>query len=154
MKLAEPELIRPGGVLDTGEVIDPADAKRYRLLAPSWFEYIDVYPGTMAAGLVNALPALIGRCGHFQFIPGAPAKPLPATEVAAPMRGFGSQALYVTVRVGGRSGTFVAFDWILIRSDRTLIWIVDRASLSRAGTGRDPLTLRLAHDAWRHYRNP
>jgi hypothetical protein len=153
-QLAAPELFRPGGVLDTGEYISVANAKRYGAAAPSWFEYIDVYPGTEAADLVKTLAALIRRCGHFQFTyGGAPGtKALPATEVAAPMRGLGSQALYVTVRVAVGPGVFQVLDWVLIRADRTLIWIVDQSSSSRARTGRDALTMRLAQDAWRHYR--
>ncbi|MBO0830718.1 MAG: hypothetical protein J2P29_01980 [Actinobacteria bacterium] len=44
-------------------------------------------------------------------------------------------------------------DWVLIRADRTLIWVVAfSGSIARTGTGRDPLTQRLAQDAWRHYR--
>jgi hypothetical protein len=154
-QLAAPELFKPRGVLDTGEYIGVANAKRYGSAAPSWFEDIDVYPGTEAAGLVKTLAALIGRCGHFQFtyggVPGT--KALPATEAAAPMRGLGSQALYVTVRVAVGPGAFQVLDWVLIRADRTLIWIEDRSSYSRARTGRDALTMRLAQDAWRHYRS-
>jgi hypothetical protein len=153
-QLAAPEIFRPAAILDTGQNIVVADAKRYEPLPPSWFEYIDVYPGTEAAGLIKTLTALIGRCRHFQFdYGGAPgSKPVPAAEVAAPVRGLGSQALYVTVRVAVRPGIFQVLDWILIRADRTFIWIVDQSSASRAGTGRDALTLRLARDAWRHYR--
>ena len=103
-----PELFRPGGVLDTGEYIAVANAKQYGPVPASWFEYIDVYPGTEAAGLVKTLAALIGRCSHFQFTSGgAPAaKPEPATEVAAQMRGLGNEALYVTVRVAVQPGVF------------------------------------------------
>lgn len=154
-QLATPQLVRPAGVLDTGEAISLANAKRYGLLPPSWFEYVDVYPGTEAAGLVKTLATLINRCRHFQFTVGGASgsKPLPAAEVATPMRGLGSEALYVTVRVAVRPGAFQVLDWILVRADRTLIWIVDRSSSSRSGTGRDALTLRLAEDAWRHYRS-
>jgi hypothetical protein len=154
-QLAAPELFRPGGVLDTGQYIGVANAKQYGALPPSWFEYIDVYPGTEAAGLVKTLAALIGRCGHFQFNFGGAsgAKPAPATEVAARMRGLGSEALYVTVRVAVLPGVFQVLDWVLIRADRTVIWVVDQSGTSRAGTGLDALTLRLAQDAWRHYQN-
>jgi hypothetical protein len=120
------------------------------LVAPSWFEYIDVYPGTNAAGTVKTLAALIGRCRHFQFTYGD--IPRSATEVAAQMPGLGSQALYVTVRVALRPGAFQVLDWVLIRADQTLIWIVDNSSFSHAAIGTDALTLRLAQDAWRHYR--
>ena len=69
------------------------------------------------------------------------------------MRGLGSDALYVTVRVPLRSSVFQVLGWVLIRADRTLIWIVDQSSSSRSGTRRDALTLRLAEDAWHHYRS-
>jgi hypothetical protein len=150
-KLASPELFRPAGLLDTGEGIVVANSKRYGALPPNWIEGIDVYPGTEAAGLVKTLAALIGRCGHFQFV-GAGAEPAPATEAAAPMRGLGTAALYVTVRVAIQPGAFQVLDWVLIRADRTVIWIADQSSASRSGTGKDALTLRLAQDAWRHYR--
>jgi hypothetical protein len=156
-QLAAPELFSPAGVLNTGEAIVVANAKQYGLhglVPPSWFEYIDVYPGTEAAGLVKTLAALIGRCSHFRFTyGGAPGlKPAPATEVAAPIRGLGSEALYVTVRVAVHPGVFQVLDWVLIRADRTVIWVMDQSSFSHAGTGRDALTLRLAQDAWRRYR--
>jgi hypothetical protein len=150
--LATPELFRPGGILDTGEDIVVANPKQYSPLPPAWFEYIDVYPGTEAAGIVTELTSLIGRCGHFQFKFTGILKPLPATEEATQIRGLGSRALYVTVRVGVQPGLFQVLDWVLIRAGRTLIWIVDQSGSSRADTGRDALTLRLAQDAWRHYR--
>jgi hypothetical protein len=154
-ELTAPELFRPAGVLDAGEYIGVANPRRYGPLAPAWFEYIDVYPGAEATGMVERLASLIGRCRHFTWeLPTEAAPkgtPLPATEVAAPLRGLGDHCLYVTVRVAERLGGFLVLDWVVIRSDRTLIWIVDQASVSRAGTGRDALTLRLAEDAWRHY---
>lgn len=153
-QLATPELIRPAGVLDTGENIGLTNAKPDQALPPSWFEYLDVYPGTEAAGLVKTLAALISRCTRFQFnFGGTPgSNPAPATETVTQMRGLGSEALYVTVRVAALPGVIQALDWVLIRADRTLIWVVDSSSISRAGTGRDALTVRLAQDAWRHYQ--
>jgi hypothetical protein len=151
-QLAAPELFAPAGVLNGGEYVAVANAKKYGLFPPSWFEYLDVYPEAEAAAMVSTLRGLIGRCRHFTFEEhGAGARPLPASEVTAPLRGLGDQALYVTVRVVPRPGLFQVLDWVVIRSDRTLIWIMDQSSFSRAGTGRDPLTLRLAQDAWRHY---
>lgn len=155
--LAAPLLFRPTGILDAGRDIEEANGRNSGLLLPpSWFEYIDVYPGTEAAGVMTALPAVIGRCGHFRFQygPGAPLPAAPATEVAAPLAGLGSQALYVTVRIEVRAGAFQVADWVVIRSDRTLIWISDQSGSSRSGTGDDPQTLRLAQDAWRRYRAP
>ncbi|MBO0833954.1 MAG: hypothetical protein J2P28_00370 [Actinobacteria bacterium] len=62
-------------------------------------------------------------------------------------------SLYVTIRLTIQSGVFQVVDWVLIRADRTLIWVVAfSGSIARTGTGRDPLTQRLAQDAWRHYR--
>jgi hypothetical protein len=153
-ELAAPELFDPVGALNTGEYITVANSKKYGQLPPSWFEYINVYPAAEAVGILSKLPALIGRCKHFQFqYHGAPGSvPRSATEAAAPMRGLGDQALYVTVRITVQGGVFQVLDWVVIRSDRTLIWIMDNSSLSRSGTGRDALTLRLAQDAWRRYR--
>lgn len=152
-QLAAPELFSPAGVLNTGEDIGVANARQYGPISPSWFEYIDVYPGAEAADIIGALPALIGRCKHFQFQnQGAPGtKPRPAVEAAAPLPGVGSQALYVTVRITLTGGEFQVLDWVLIRSGHALIWVMDQSSYSRADTGHDALTLRLAGDAWRHY---
>jgi hypothetical protein len=150
--LAAPELFSPSGTLNTGEYISVADARQYGPAAPSWFEYIDVYPGAEAAGIVAELPTLIGRCKHFQFqYQGAGATPRPAVEAAAPMRGLGGRALYITVRIALTNGIFQVLDWVLIRSGDTLIWVMAQSSFSHAGTGRDALTVRLAQDAWRRY---
>ena len=79
-----------------------------------------------------------------------------ASEAATPLSDLGDQALYVTVRV--RTPTpdlFQAHDWIVIRSDRTLIWIDDQSIAAEAvGKAHDQLTLRLARDAWRHFSAP
>ena len=123
--------------------------RRYQPLPPTWFEWIDVYPGTEAAGIVKALPQLIGRCGHFVFRGGGAT--LQAHEAVAPLHGFGDQAFYVSVRLLSTvPGRFSADDWIVIRSDRTLIWI-DGQYVRPPANGRDRMTLQLAQDAWRRY---
>jgi hypothetical protein len=51
----------PAALLDTGEYITVAPALQHGPSPPAWFEYIDVYPGPEAAGLVKTLAALIQR---------------------------------------------------------------------------------------------
>jgi len=153
-RLAAPASFVPVAVLSGGQSIGAAHPQLYGPFAPSWFEGIDVYPGTEAAAMVTALTTLIGRCGHFMMPSAAPGSaPAAASEAAAPLSGLGDQALYVTVRVRTpTSGLFQAHDWIVIRSDRTLIWIDDQSIAAEAvGKGHDQLTLRLAQDAWRHF---
>ncbi len=153
-RLATPASFVPGAVLSSGQSVGTAHPQLYGPFAPSWFEGIDVYPGTEAATMVTTLTTLIGRCGHFTLSAGGPGSaPAPASEAAALLPGLGDQALYVTVRVRTPTpGLFQAHDWIVIRSDRTLIWIDDQSIAAEAvGKGHDQLTLRLAQDAWRHF---
>ena len=156
-QLATPALFVPGAVLSGGQSIGAAHPQLYGPFAPSWFEGIDVYPGTEAATMVTTLTRMIGRCGHFLLSTAAPGSaPAPASEAAAPLSGLGDQALYVTVRVQTTTpGLFQAHDWVVIRSDRTLIWIDDQSIAAEAvGKAHDQLTLRLAQDAWRHFSAP
>jgi hypothetical protein len=97
--LITPQLFRPSGSVDVGESISLAIRlqRRYLPLPPTWFEWMDVYPGTEATGIVKALPQLIGRCGHFVFRGGGAT--LQAHEAVAPLHGLGDQALYVSVRL-------------------------------------------------------
>jgi hypothetical protein len=143
----------PGAVLSGGQSIGTTHPQLYGPFAPSWFEGIDVYPGTEAAAMVTKLTTLIGKCAHFLMAAAPGSAPVPAGEAAAPLSGLGDQALYVTVRARTpTSGLFQAHDWIVIRSDRTLIWIDDQSIAAEAvGKGHDQLTLRLAQDAWRHF---
>lgn len=146
--LTSPPLFFPSASVDVGESVslDRQQQRRYLPLPPSWFEWIGVYPGTEAAGIVRELPALVGKCGHFLFI-----GKIPAQEAAAPLAGFGDQALYVTVRLlTGTAGQFSADDWLVIRSGRTLIWI-DGQYVRPPANGRDQMTLQLAQDAWHRY---
>jgi hypothetical protein len=146
--LTSPALFIPGGSVGVGESIalDHQQQRRYMPLPPSWFEWIDVYPGTEAAGIVKGLPSLLGRCGQFTFVGKTPAR-----ETAAQLPGFGDQALYVSVRLlSSVPGRFSADDWIVIRSDRTLIWI-DGQYVRPPANGRDQTTLQLAQDAWHRY---
>ncbi len=152
--LATPASFVPGAALSGGQSIGAAHPQLYGPFAPSWFEGIDVYPGTEAANMVTALIGMIGKCGHFMLSASVPGSaPAPASEAASPLSGLGDQALYVTVRVRTPTpGLFQAHDWIVIRSDRTLIWIDDRSIAAEAvGQGHDQLTLRLARDAWRRF---
>jgi hypothetical protein len=156
-RLATPASFVPGAVLSSGQSITAAHPQLYGPFAPSWFEGIDVYPGTEAATMVTTLTRMIGRCGHFLLSASASGSaPVPASEAAAPLSGLGDQALYVTVRVQTTTpGLFQAHDWVVIRSDRTLIWIDDQSIAAEAvGKGHDQLTLRLARDAWRHFSAP
>jgi hypothetical protein len=149
--LTSPELFRPGGSVDVGESITLPirQQPRYLPIPPWWFEWMDVYPGTEAAGIVKALPQLIGRCTHFVFRGGGAT--LRAHEAVAPLRGLGDQALYVSVRfLSTAPGRFSADDWVVIRSDRTLIWIGGQ-SVRPPANGRDRLTLQLTRDAWHRY---
>jgi hypothetical protein len=152
-QLAAPTSFVPGAVLSGGQSIGTTHPQLYGPFAPSWFEGIDVYPGTEAAAMVTKLTALIGKCAHFLMAAVAGSAPVPASEAAASLSGLGDQALYVTVRARTpTSGLFQAHDWIVIRSDRTLIWIDDQSIAAEAvGKGHDQLTLRLAQDAWRHF---
>jgi hypothetical protein len=153
-RLATPASFVPDAVLSSGQSIAAAHPQLYGPFAPSWFEGIDVYPGTEAATMVTALTRMIGRCGHFLLSAAGPGSaPAPASEAAAPLSGLGDQALYVTVRVQTPTpGLFQAHDWVVIRSDRTLIWIDDQSVAAEAvGTGHDQLTLQLARDAWRQF---
>jgi hypothetical protein len=146
--LTSPPLFFPNASVDVGESISLAMPSEQRYLAqpPSWFEWIGVYPGTEAAGIVRALPSLIGTCGHFLFI-----GKIPAQEAAAPLPGFGDQALYISVRLQSSvPGQTSADDWIVIRSGHTLIWI-DGQYVRPPAKGRDPTTMQLAQDAWRRY---
>jgi hypothetical protein len=156
-QLATPASFVPGAVLSSGQSIGVLHPQLYGPFAPSWFEGIDVYPGTEAATMITALTALIGKCAHFTLSAGGSGSAeAPASETAAPLPGLGDQALYVTVRV--RTSTpdlFQAHDWIVIRSDRTLIWIDDQSIAAESvGKGHDQLTLRLAQDAWRRFSAP
>jgi len=156
-RLATPASFVPDAMLSSGQSIAAAHPQLYGPFAPSWFEGIDVYPGTEAATMVTALTKMIGRCGHFLLSAAEPGSaPAPASEAAAPLSGLGDQALYVTVRVQTPTpGLFQAHDWVVIRSDRTLIWIDDQSIAAEAvGQGHDQLTLRLARDAWRHFSVP
>jgi hypothetical protein len=152
-RLATPTSFVPGAVLSSGQSIAAAHPQLYGPFAPSWFEGIDVYPGTEAATMVTTLTRMIGRCGHFRLSAVPASAPVPASEAAASLSGLGDQALYVTVRVQTTTpGLFQAHDWVVIRSDRTLIWIDDQSVAAEAvGKGHDQLTLRLAQDAWRHF---
>jgi hypothetical protein len=152
-RLATPTSFVPGAVLSSGQSIAAAHPQLYGPFAPSWFEGIDLYPGTEAATMVTTLTRMIGRCGHFRLSAVPASAPVPASEAAASLSGLGDQALYVTVRVQTTTpGLFQAHDWVVIRSDRTLIWIDDQSVAAEAvGKGHDQLTLRLAQDAWRHF---
>jgi hypothetical protein len=146
-----PQLFMPSPAVGTGESLSlpVREQRRYLPLPPSWFELIDVYPGTEAAGIVKALPALIGKCGHFAF--GTGGVNTPARESVTPLAGYGDQALYVSVRLFSKApGKFWADDWIVIRSDRTLIFI-DGQYVRPAGNARDRMTLQLAREAWQRY---
>jgi hypothetical protein len=156
-RLATPTSLVPGAVLSSGQFIGVLHPQLYGPFAPSWFEGIDVYPGTEAATMITALAALIGKCAHFTLSADGPdSTAAPASEAAAPLSGLGDQALYVTVRVRTPTpGLFQAHDWIMIRSDRTLIWIDDQSiSAEAVGKAHDQLTLRLAQDAWRRFSAP
>jgi hypothetical protein len=144
-----PQLFTPSPSVGTGESLSlpVAEQRRYLPLPPTWFELIDVYPGTEAAGIVKALPALIGKCGHFAFA--ASGVNIPAHESVAPLAGYGDQALYVSVRLSAAGKSF-ADDWIVIRSDRTLIFI-DGQYVRPAGNAQDRMTLQLAREAWHRY---
>jgi hypothetical protein len=153
-RLAAPASFVPDAALSSGQSIAAAHPQLYGPFAPSWYEGIDVYPGSEAATMVTTLTRMIGRCGHFLLSATAPGSaPAPASEAAAPLSGLGDQALYVTVRVQTTTpGLFQAHDWVVIRSDRTLIWIDDQSIAAEAvGKADDQLTLRLARDAWRHF---
>ena len=152
-RLATPTSFVPGAVLSSGQSIAAAHPQLFGPFAPSWFEGIDVYPGTEAATMVATLTTMIGRCGHFLLSAAPGSAPVPASEAAASLSGLGDQALYVTVRAQTTTpGLFQAHDWVVIRSDRTLIWIDDQSIAAEAvGKGHDQLTLRLAQDAWRHF---
>jgi hypothetical protein len=87
-------------------------------------------------------PAGLGAIGSVQ---------IPAREAAVPLPGHGSQALYVSVRLlSGVPGKFWADDWIVMRSDRTLIFI-DGQYVRPMGTAQDRMTLQLAKEAWHRY---
>jgi hypothetical protein len=76
---------------------------------------------------------------------------IPARESVAPMSGIGDQALYISVRLPSQvPGRFWADDWIVIRSDRTLIFIEGRYVRS-VGNAQDPMMLQLAREAWHRY---
>jgi hypothetical protein len=153
-RLATPTSFIPDAALSSGQSIAAAHPQLYGPFAPSWFEGIDVYPGTESATMVTTLTRMIGRCEHFLLSASTPGSaPVPASEAAAPLSGLGDQALYVTVRVQTPTpGLFQAHDWVVIRSDRTLIWIDDQSVAAEAvGKGHDQLTLRLAQDAWRRF---
>jgi hypothetical protein len=156
-RLATPTSFIPDAALSSGQSIAAAHPQLYGPFAPSWFEGIDVYPGTEAATMVTTLTRMIGRCEHFLLSAGTPGSaPAPASEAAASLSSLGDQALYVTVRVQTTTpGLFQAHDWVVIRSDRTLIWIDDQSVAAEAvGKGHDQLTLRLAQDAWRRFSAP
>lgn len=128
------------------------EQRRYRPFPPWWSEWIYAYPGTEAAGIVTALPGLIGKCGHFVFANGGISPvTIPAHESVAPLPGFGDQALYVSVRLpAGLPGRFWADDWVVIRSDRTLIFIEGKY-VGPVGSAHDTTTLQLAKEAWHRY---
>ena len=152
--LSSPSYFTPSPSAGAGEsfALPRQQQRQYLPLPPSWFEWIDAYPGTEAAGIVRALPALIGKCGHFVFANGTTGSVrIPAREAAVPLPGYGSQALYVSVRLmSGVPGKFWADDWIVIRSDRTLIFI-DGQYVRPIRTAQDRMTLQLAREAWQHY---
>jgi hypothetical protein len=76
---------------------------------------------------------------------------IPAREAVVPFPGYGSQALYVSVRLlSGVPGKFWADDWIVIRSGRTLIFI-DGQYVRPVGNAQDRMTLQLVKEAWHHY---
>jgi hypothetical protein len=80
-----------------------------------------------------------------------PSLRIPAREAVAPLPGFGNQALYVSVRLLSKvPGKFWADDWIVVRSDRTLIFI-DGQYVRPVGNAHDRETLQLAKEAWHHY---
>lgn len=152
--LSSPSYFTPSPSAGAGEsfALPRQQQRQYLPLPPSWFEWIDAYPGTEAAGIVKALPALIGKCGHFVFANGAIGSvKIPAREAVVPLPGYGGQALYVSVRLlSGVPGKFWADDWIVIRSDRTLIFI-DGQYVRPVGSAQDRMTLRLVKEAWHHY---
>jgi hypothetical protein len=74
-----------------------------------------------------------------------------ASEAVAALPGFGNQALYVSVRLcSGAPGKFWADNWIVIRSDRTLIFI-DGQYVRPVSNAQDRMTLQLAKEAWHRY---
>lgn len=151
-----PVIFAPAASISSNEMIGVASPRRYRPSTPSWNEWVDVYPGAEATDIVKALPALIRNCGQFDFqsprgFPAQKGPRLPFHEAATPLPGLGDQALYVSVRPTAEPAGYVNNqDWIVIRSDRTLIWIIGQY-LRPAGTAHDRLTMQLTQEAWRHY---
>jgi hypothetical protein len=150
--LMSPVLFAPSARIGSGQYISVANPQRYGPIPPSWFEWIDVYPGTESSYILKTLPSLIGKCGHFMaHNSGAGPNAIPVREAASQLTGLGDQALYVSVRAHAAvPGGFLADDWVVIRSKHTLIWISGQNGTA-ASSGQDRLTLLLAHEAWRHF---
>jgi hypothetical protein len=144
-------VLLPASSLEAVQLIYIADPKKYAL-PPSWFEAIEVYPGSEAATVIAKLRQLAGNCRHFQWSQtlGSRSKLLPAWIATNSLPGMGSAGLYIKVRIGSPSGRQFALDWTVVRSGRTLIVINDFGSAA-VGTADDPLTLQLTRDAWRRY---
>jgi hypothetical protein len=145
--------LRPTGSLDSNEVIGVPNPDQYLPFPPTWFEEIDVYPGTEATNIATALPQMVSRCGRFMAkgaITGGVTGPV--RETVVPLQGLGDQAFNVGVRTLSSALTqFDDYDWIVIRSGRTLTWIVGSAIVPPASGKPDPRTLQLAQDAWHYY---
>lgn len=67
------------------------------------------------------------------------------------LRGLGDAAIYVSQRMRvSAGGAAVSLDYVMIRSGRTLIWVINTSGLAAADS-RYHLTLHLARDAWHQY---
>ena len=150
--------LQPGNVLPTPSLrgyglIGVLNRAKYAF-PPTWYEYLDVYPGTETTSILSEVNRLASGCGRFAWTDATAsgARRITSQVAVSPLSGLGGsggQALYVTARMLGTGRTF-AYDWVVIRSGRALLVVWDSGSVA-SGTGQDAATVQLARDAWQHY---
>jgi hypothetical protein len=153
--LMNPLLFKPRAALSAGTIIHARRGIGGPLGPPWWFKWIDTTQAPRPRRSPRSCPrwqAAAGTSGGWTRTPRPRIAPCRYTRLCRTLPDLGRVALYLSVRMTSRAlpGRSLAFDWVVIRSGHTLIWVADQGT-EVAGNGHDPLTLELARDAWHRF---
>lgn len=152
--LIVPAEFLPQGFLSSGTSVFPPVDRRASTPA-NWFEYIEVYPAGGAESIEAQLRTLLGHCRRFLWaVPSAMAVWMRAEVTSLP--GIGDSTMYASMRTltAPPGGSFLAWDWVLIRSGNTLIALDDGGSALPAPAAPNTVMRQLVKVAWRRYSRP
>jgi hypothetical protein len=147
-----PNEFLPQPLLDSGVSVFPR-ADRSSPTAANWFEGVDAYPAGESLRMETQLRALLGRCGHFRWAVST-STPIYMRAIVKSLPGIGDSTTYVSIRIVNLppSTPTEAWDWVLIRSDNTLVMLDDQGSLVPSVTAQNTIMMQLVNDAWQRYK--